>query len=385
MKIAFVSQYNPTESLGGGILRATLSKVEGLAELGHNVTLFCLGDENKIYQTQGGYTTVEVKSWTLIRDKQTNKALLDRFMNQGFQTRSFLTKSLKQINPDVFITTTEGSIGKIALNYSKKNSKKIFFYPHVILSKIEEFVPKENIVGRLLSKYQLVPSVIRFINKSSGVIAINKASETDLKKMGVKVPIKIVPNSIDYELFSEKPKFLLNNPVLTYIGLISERKNQKYLLKVLENLPKATKLVLIGSDFDASYAKEVREYINAQKLDVEIISKASQSVISEVLSKSNVFVSASLLEVQSLSVLEAIASGTPVVMLENETVQDFENITGVNILNQNADTKDFSKEVSSYLEMNLDEYLQISLSLKVFAKRFSKLETANTLVQALGD
>jgi hypothetical protein len=53
------------------------------------------------------------------------------------------------------------------------------------------------------------------------------------------------------------------------------------------------------------------------------VGKVDHNEIPERLERAHVFVSASRLEVQSLAVLEALSSGTPVVSLSNETTDEF--------------------------------------------------------------
>jgi len=74
------------------------------------------------------------------------------------------------------------------------------------------------------------------------------------------------------------------------------------------------------------------------------------------LEQSHVFVSASRMEVQSLVVIEALASGTPVVGLSNETVDELVDETNGARLSKDADPETFALAIQRICELPASEY-----------------------------
>jgi hypothetical protein len=110
---------------------------------------------------------------------------------------------------------------------------------------------------------------------------------------------------------------------LTFIGYISGRKNQAYLLDVLRHMPGNYRLQLVGRPLNPDYDRQLKDFCGQHGLDnVVFTGQVTHSEIPAYLEKTHVFVSASKMEVQSLVVIEALASGTPVVGLSNETIDE---------------------------------------------------------------
>jgi hypothetical protein len=80
---------------------------------------------------------------------------------------------------------------------------------------------------------------------------------------------------------------------------------------------------LIGKALKPEYGNQLKRYCKAHDLDnVVFAGQVPHEEIPSYLEKTHVFVSASRMEVQSLVVIEALASGTPVVGLSNETIDE---------------------------------------------------------------
>lgn len=74
------------------------------------------------------------------------------------------------------------------------------------------------------------------------------------------------------------------------------------------------------------------------------------------LEKTHVFVSASKMEVQSLVIIEALASGTPVVGLSNETVGEFIDDSVGFCLEKKASPETFAEKVKKICSLPQKEY-----------------------------
>jgi glycosyltransferase involved in cell wall biosynthesis len=105
----------------------------------------------------------------------------------------------------------------------------------------------------------------------------------------------------------KRRKFIL------YIGTIEERKNLLLLVKALTQLPRDTRLVVIGKQ--TNYAKTVKQYIHQHQLEdwVLFVSNVGFADLPAIYQLAVVFVYPSRYEGFGLPVLEALVSGTPVI------------------------------------------------------------------------
>jgi hypothetical protein len=90
--------------------------------------------------------------------------------------------------------------------------------------------------------------------------------------------------------------------------------------------------------------------------NVELTGEVEHHQIPEILEKAHIFVSASKMEVQSLVVIEALASGTPVVCLSNETTDELiDDSLGIR-LPAEADPVEFARAVEKISNLSPDAY-----------------------------
>jgi glycosyltransferase involved in cell wall biosynthesis len=199
---------------------------------------------------------------------------------------------------------------------------------HVLPSKaggfsVSDFLP----FVRSLSNSAMELNIRAFLNNCTALVAINKTSYDDLIKFGYKGDVRVIRNGRDLLLYED-----LKSPLeiqqkkynLLFVGLLNDRKNQIYLIKVLQHLPANYVLTLVGEAMTAEYKNRLVEYVRANKLGSRVIfvPRVEHHEIPKLFEETHLFVSASKMEVQSLVILEALAAGRPIIGLENETVSE---------------------------------------------------------------
>jgi glycosyltransferase involved in cell wall biosynthesis len=198
-----------------------------------------------------------------------------------------------------------------------------------------------------------------FFKNCDALIALNKDTKKDIIKYGFRGKVFTIPNGRyinDYQhcypaKLSEKQK------QLTFIGYLSKRKNQKYLFRVMECLPENFVLNLIGAPINPKYLQELKAYVQKKGLkNVNFLGEVPYEKISGLLEKTHVFVSASKMEVQSLVIIEALASGTPVVGLSNETVSEFIDDSVGFSLGEKTPPRTFAEKVKKICSLSQKEY-----------------------------
>jgi glycosyltransferase involved in cell wall biosynthesis len=118
-----------------------------------------------------------------------------------------------------------------------------------------------------------------------------------------------------------KQKYQLPDNFILNVGTIEPRKNLLQLVKALQLLPDV-KLVVIGKQ--SAYFKQVRQYIVANGLDKRVIfiSNVQFDELPAIYQLANVFVYPSRYEGFGIPILEALASGTPVVAATGSCLEE---------------------------------------------------------------
>jgi glycosyltransferase involved in cell wall biosynthesis len=188
---------------------------------------------------------------------------------------------------------------------------------------------------------------------------LNQSALDSIREFGFTGPVYIVPNGRVLAHYSGCQ--YANNgseiKTLAFIGFLNKRKNQSYLLKVLRELPENYKLRLVGKPLNQEYKDRLLDYIDKHDLgNVEFVGQITHDEIPAFLEKAHVFTSASKMEVQSLVVIEALASGTPVVGLSNETIDELINNEVGAWIQKDQKPADFAQQIERICGLPLVEY-----------------------------
>jgi glycosyltransferase involved in cell wall biosynthesis len=143
----------------------------------------------------------------------------------------------------------------------------------------------------------------------------------------------------------------LSDRFMLSVGTIESRKNAKVLVEALKALDNNDiNLVLVGRK--TTYSEEILSYATALGLTerVKILEGVSTDDLPAIYQAANVFVLPSLMEGFGIPVLEAMTSGTPVVVTENSCLAEVCADAGIKIDPTNADQ--ISKAVTDILENN---------------------------------
>ena len=169
-------------------------------------------------------------------------------------------------------------------------------------------------------------------NLGNQIVVPSRKFHRLLLEQRVTKPIHIIPNGIDLSNFktakhpgSFRKKLGLkpDAPILLSVGRIDPEKGLDFLIdafaRMSDRIPEAH-LVFAG---DGSARKKLEEHAAATKVNnrIHFLGMVNRAELPDLLHDSPVFLSASTTEVNPISVIEAIASGLPLVAVQDEAFE----------------------------------------------------------------
>jgi len=350
MKVAFVT-ICPSADHSGGMGRVAHELAAATARL-HQVLLICPGDKLKVETVGKRLTVVRVPSrgrgqllWPDLRDP----------------TRRRVHSLVSRFSPQVVHAHDVGPLSLWLQDWASHVGCPFALTFHALPSRAREFTNAEEYRHlRFLFKMRVPQAFVRLVlSRCDGVVALNQAVEDDVRRFGYRGLVFRIPNGrypspllrLDLADITEPCKQLL------FVGSICQSKNQRYLVEAISHLDMPARLVLVGEILEEGYSRELRRYALAQGIDnVDFVGPVPYETIPQFLRRAHLFLSASTLELQSLAVLEALASGTPVVALENATVTELVDDAVGRKLPSNAPPAEFAQAVAEICRMNPTQY-----------------------------
>lgn len=272
-------------------------------------------------------------------------------------------------------TPIGGALGRLAARNAKKNGTKVVYtahgfhffkgasYKHWLI-----YYPVE----KWLSKYT---DVLITINKEDYDAVINKKFKSEkvvlINGVGINLE-KFQPQTEDKKiLLREKYEYSSDDFILMYAGELSYRKHQDLLIRVARKLKDRIpnlKILLAGNgDLEEQYIKQI-ENLNVNN-QVELL--GFRKDIDILMSLADVAVSSSRQEGLPVNVMEAMATGLPLVVTDcrgnRDLVKDNENgyVVGIDEVEQFADSVERlynSKELRDKFSKNsLETIMKYSL------------------------
>lgn len=343
MKIGiFTDQYYPMIS---GVVTSIKMLYEGLEALGHEVYIFTFYVADKEL-TLCQKEEINSKNVIYIKGfKYPFKAIRDYRFTFSYR------KALKKIsfyNLDIIHIQTEYSIAKIAMRAAKKFNIPVIHTLHTSYKDYIQYLFPH--LDKRFHKQLLYLEKKLFtgpVSKSSTIeIVPTKKVIQDFELYGVKdSDVEIIPTGIEIERFSEsnvnlnkqkeiKEKYNIKDDdfIFAYIGRTSKEKNIELLIKAFSLAFKDTnnvKFLLVGGGPELpGLIKCAKENNISDKIIFTDLVPWEE--VPQYYHLFNVFLNASQSETQGLTYIEALSSGTPVLVRKDEAVDGliFEGYNG---------------------------------------------------------
>ena len=201
-----------------------------------------------------------------------------------------------------------------------------------------------------------LPSFCRAVDL---VISPSQSVADILGKIGITSPVKVIPNGVDLKHFKgniqpcarSEFNFDPEDVVLIYTGRLAPEKNLPFLLRAFSGVAETypyVRLVLVGVGPDQDTLKDI--VVNNPRLKGRVFftGMVAYQDIPSYLAMSDGFVTTSVTEVHPLSVIEAMASGLPILGINSPGVGDIVE-DGHNGLLSSDDLAAFTAKMSLFV------------------------------------
>jgi glycosyltransferase involved in cell wall biosynthesis len=300
-------------------------------------------------------------------------------------TVSRLFAALDQFHPDVMHAQEPTPISRIAQHWACLRRVPFVITFHVLPGRELDFGAADRVM--LMSFPILRQSILGFIRRFHHRCAAGIMMHEEIcRRLGPDsrpARLFILPSVLDLKRFRRcRAAPSVGTWNLSYVGFLSDRKNQLYLLEVMRHLPVNFRLRLIGRALTPGYEHKLRKYASAHGLNnVEFLGQVSNDELLDRLEQTHVFVSASRLEVQAAVINEALASGTPVVGLDNETLDLVDDRVGRR-LPAGTPAVEFARRVRQICELPRHEYEEMCRQARARVRRMDWSATVDGTIAA---
>lgn len=234
---------------------------------------------------------------------------------------SKIERFIADLMPDIIHTHQPYILGQLGLKLAKKLGCPVVLTLHT--PHHDYFKIREGLLYRV-GEGAMKKRLVSYANSTDQIICIAKGLKKTLRGFGVFKPIEVIPSGIDVKKFSGGKKFNLRkifglparSKILLCVSRLTYEKNVPFLVRMFRHLADnpLLYLVIVG---DGINRLDVEQEVKKFSLQGRIIltGKISHDELPGYYRGADVFVYSSLVEAQGLVLLEAMASGLPVVAL----------------------------------------------------------------------
>ncbi|MEK7621089.1 MAG: glycosyltransferase [Patescibacteria group bacterium] len=314
MKILIAADlYWPTLN---GVATASRSLAKGLAARGHEVVVIAPSQVGKKHRERDGDYLIE----------RTTSLPFPFYQNFriSLTPQREIKKIISKFQPDVIHIQMVMGIGRATLQTGSKLDVPIVSTNHAmpenLLDNIRMLAPFAKPINTMLESYGA-----RF-HSSADYVTTPTQSAIDMfahKMKDMEVPVEAVSNGIDLSVFSPdtpsqklytKYRLPTDRPVLLYVGRLDAEKHLSVLIqaaaKVIQKID--AHLLIVGQGNERSRLGELARGLGIEH-KITFTGKVSNEDLPQIYRIGTVFCMPSPAELQSIVMLEAMATGSPVV------------------------------------------------------------------------
>ena len=349
MRIAITSDLYYPMTNGVAVFAHNLAK--GLAQQGHEVLVICPSFNGRQHrEKRDGVTTFYLRSirFPFYPDQINEVPAGKEFLGMSLPRLAYrhglwitvdpypaMKKALNKFRPDVIHNQTAEMIAFAARRYAKKYDVPMVStghaYPDNITSQLKIFKPIKKPLDAILRTY-----MASFLKHSEYATMPTEMAIDDLvpkKRKSFNVTVEPLSNGVDLSKFGSKKapakiyrKYHLpkDKPIALYVGRVDPEKSLSNVVSafatVLDKVPDA-RLVIVGDGTDRRRLVDLAQALGIEK-EVIFPGRIMPPDVMEVYRTAQLFVTASETETQGIVLIEAAATGLPLVAVDAGAVRE---------------------------------------------------------------
>lgn len=371
MRIAYLTQPYPPMVSGAAIVAEHLARE--MAQRGHEVLVIAASDT-------GGQYVERRKNLTVLRMKSIRNPLRVNQRLMFFQRRAVL-QALYDFHPDIIHVHEPVQMGLVGLKYVRHTRIPITMTTHQLPWFVASYLPNipflRGFVERMLWAYSLW-----LVRNYTAVISPTKTISNVIKtKIGVKA--KTINYGIDLQTFKPNPikkeKSLLrakfhipdNAPIILHTGRLDTDKSVACVIHAAAAAIRESDahLLVVG---DGNQKNSLMELCKSLGIEANVRFTgfiSNKEELAGLYRMSNVFVTASEIETQGIAILEAAASGLPIVAVKATCIPEIVQHGGNGYLTCPGDIKAMGKSISRILS-DPAKMREMKIKSRIIAEKF---------------
>lgn len=321
MRIAYLTQSYPPMISGAAI--SAQQTAEAMAKRGHKVMVIAASDREYAYHTYKD-------NLTILRLRSVNNPLRVR---QRFipNPRRRVMKALKQFKPDVIHAHEPLQMGALALRYARDAHNPVTLTTHQLPWFVASYLPKrlKTIIENTFWMYARI-----LLKRYTSLISPTTTIATIIEEQ-----IGITPNVISYGLdlqefhpalhpnhatdSRKKLNLPSNIPILLHVGRLDADKSVDNVIRAAGPAIRESEahLLIVGDGKQKQKIIRLCREMEIQKR-VHFTGYIHPSNLPEIYRLADIFVTASEIETQGIVLLEAAASGLPIVAVNATSISE---------------------------------------------------------------
>lgn len=363
----------------GGLEQSVYSFSEEFKVLGHEVLI--------VTPTFGGAPIEEQGVIRIPAFQKFNRTIF----SVNFPVSRLLTQLMKEFSPDIVHSHCPFFMGDFALRLSRQHAIPLVFTYHTMFEEYTQDLPVQNEgVKRFMVK--LVAGYANFVDR---LIVPCESVQEILLKRGVKTPMEIVPTGVDLKRFSkgagkgfrEQNHIPLDALVIGHAGRLASEKNLDFLIHcMVEVLKKDVRVhaLIVGKGSSEKMIKDTFQEAGLRER-VHLVGVLHYQHLVDAYFAMDVFAFASLSETQGIVLIEAMASGAPVVALDAPGARDMVKDGSNGRLLMEMDQPSFSEALLWVLNRSPEETQIIKQAARATAEKYTISASAKHMLAIYED
>jgi glycosyltransferase involved in cell wall biosynthesis len=226
--------------------------------------------------------------------------------------------------------------------------------------------------ARLKLDYKILGPVFKAIWKKAAIlVACSEGLKSRALRFLPSVSIDVIPNGVDLDGFSPAEAGKKSDVLkLLTVGRLSVTKRVEMLIDAVEILKNDGCKIHFQIAGGGGLETSLRRFVTDRKLNdvIEIMGRVGSEKMPDLYRDNDVFISASMQEGMSNAMLEAMASGLPIITTRCEGVEEL--ITDNGIVVEQPDYESIAKAIKK-LASDQNRYKQMSIAARKQAEKFS--------------